>query len=87
MNWYDKKDSVNERIFPKTKISKSKCKSWIKFVYCATKLDLKNAAGVAKLDFTKKIDFANLKSDVNKLDMINLKMYQMILNQWIWKVR
>ena len=35
----------------------------------ATKADLKNATGIDKLDFAKKTDFANLKSNVDKLDI------------------
>ena len=31
-SWIDKKDSINELIFSKTKIFRSKCKSWIRFV-------------------------------------------------------
>ena len=33
----------------------------------------KNATGVDTLDFTKKTDLANLKSDVDNLDIDNLK--------------
>ena len=39
----------------------------------ATKPDLKNAADVDTSGFAKKIDFANLKSDVDKLDIDKLK--------------
>ena len=39
----------------------------------ATKTDLKNAAGVDTSSFAKKIDLANLKSDVDKLDIDELK--------------
>ena len=39
----------------------------------ATKADLKNATGVAKSKFAKKVHLANLKSDVNKLDIDKLK--------------
>ena len=39
----------------------------------ATKADLKNATGVDTSDFAKKTDLANLKSDVNKLDIDKLK--------------
>ena len=35
----------------------------------ATKADLKNAAGVDTSKFAKKVDLANLKSDVDKLDI------------------
>ena len=39
----------------------------------ATKTDLKNATGFDTLSFAKKIDLANLKSDVDKLDIDGLK--------------
>ena len=39
----------------------------------ATKADLKNAIGVDTSDFVKKTDFANLKSDGDKLDIGTLK--------------
>ena len=42
----------------------------------ATKGDLKNATGIDKLDFAKKTDFANLKSNVDKLDIDKLKNVQ-----------
>ena len=38
-----------------------------------TKADFKNAAGVDTSDFAKKTDLANLKADVNKLEMDKLK--------------
>ena len=38
----------------------------------ATKTDLKNAAGVATFAFAKKTDLANLKSDVDKLNVDEL---------------
>ena len=39
----------------------------------ATKTDLKNAAGVDTSKFAKKVDLANLKSNVDKLDIDKLK--------------
>ena len=39
----------------------------------ATKADLKNAIGVDTSDCAKKTDLANLKSDVDKLDLDKLK--------------
>ena len=36
----------------------------------AAKVDLKNIAGVDTWDFAKKIDLANLKSEVDKLDTL-----------------
>ena len=44
----------------------------------ATKTDLKNATKFDTSDFAKKIDLAHLKSDVDKLDIDELKMYQVI---------
>ena len=39
----------------------------------ATKLDLKNVTGIDTLDFAKKAYLANLKRDVDKLDIDKLK--------------
>ena len=39
----------------------------------ATKADLKNSTGVDTSDVAKKTDLANLKSDVDKLDIDKLK--------------
>ena len=39
----------------------------------ATKTDLKNATGVDTSKFAEKVDLANLKSDVDKLDIDKLK--------------
>ena len=39
----------------------------------ATKADLKNATGVDTLKFVEKVELANLKSDLNKLDIDKLK--------------
>ena len=39
----------------------------------ATKTDLKNATGVDTLSFTKRVDLANLRSHVDKLDIDKLK--------------
>ena len=39
----------------------------------ATKADAKNATGVDTSDFAKETDLANLKSDVDKLDIDKLK--------------
>ena len=36
--------------------------------------DLKNATGVDKLKYPKKVDLANLKSDVDKLDINKFKI-------------
>ena len=42
----------------------------------ATKSDLKNAAGFDASYFAKTADLAGLKSDVDKLDIDKLKIYQ-----------
>ena len=39
----------------------------------ATKMDLKNAAGIDTSSFAKKFDLAKLKSNVDKLDVDKLK--------------
>ena len=39
----------------------------------ATKADLKNATGVDASKFAKKVDLANLKSNVDELDIDKLK--------------
>ena len=39
----------------------------------ATKTDLKNATGIDTSSFAKKVDLANLKSNVDKLDIDKLK--------------
>ena len=39
----------------------------------ATKADLKNASGVDKSKFAKKVDSANLKSDADNLGNLNSK--------------
>ena len=49
-----------------------------------TKEDLKNATGVDTSDFAKKTDLDNLNTDVDKSDIINLKMYQVIWSIWKW---
>ena len=52
----------------------------------ATKADLKNATGVDTSDFAKKTDLANLKSDVDKLDIDKLKNVPSSLNNLKSKV-
>ena len=52
----------------------------------ATKADLKNATGVDKSKFAKKIDLASLKSDVDKLDIVKLAKVPTGLNSFKSKV-
>ena len=71
-SWIDKKDSINERIFSRTEIF-SKSESWIRLSNHAAKADLKNEIGTHTSSFAKKVGLANLKSDVDKLDIDNFK--------------
>ena len=59
--------------FPKPKSIKENVKVELDLSNYATKADLKNATGVDTSGFAKKTDSANLKSDVNKLDIDKLK--------------
>ena len=59
--------------FPKPKSLVANMKVELDFSNYATKPDLKNAAGVDTSHFAKKTDVANLKSDVDKLDIGKLK--------------
>ena len=52
----------------------------------ATKADSKNATGINAFDFAKKADLANLKSDVDKLDIDKLKNVPTNLSDLISKV-
>ena len=54
---------------------RSKCKITLElhFSNYATKADLKNATGTDTSDFAKNIDLANLKSDVDNIDIDKLK--------------
>ena len=61
------------QFFPKPKYSGANVKVELDLSNYARKADLKNATGVDTLDFAKKIDLANLKSDVDKLDDDKLK--------------
>ena len=58
-SWIDKKDSINELIFSRTEIFRRDSEIWIR-----TKADLKNATDVDLSKFAKKVDIANLKSNV-----------------------
>ena len=59
--------------FPQLKSSGERVKSEIDLSNYATKADLKNATGVGTSKFAKKVDLANLKSDVDKVDIDKLK--------------
>ena len=59
--------------FPKPKSLGERVKVELDLSNYATKSDIKNAAGVDTLKFAKKVDLANLKSSVGKLDIDKLK--------------
>ena len=59
--------------FPKPKSVVKNVKVELDLSNYTTKADLKNATAVDTSKFTKKVDFANLKSDVDKLDNDKLK--------------
>ena len=79
-SWIDKKrHSINRWIF--SNISNSlgtNVKVEADLSNYATKIDLKNATGVNISSFAKKIYLANLISDVNNLDIDQLKEYQVV---------
>ena len=59
--------------FPEPKSLRGRVKVVLDLSNYETKTDLKNAAGVDTSKFAKKIDLANLKSNVDKLDIDKLK--------------
>ena len=59
--------------FPEPKSLGGKVKVELDLSNYATKTDLKNATGIDTSSFAKKVDLANLKSDVNELDIDKLK--------------
>ena len=59
--------------FLKTKVLGANVKVELDLSNYVTKVDLKNATGDDTLDYTKKTDLANLKSDVDKLDIDKLE--------------
>ena len=59
--------------FPEPKSSGGIMKIELGLSNYATKADLKNARGVDASKFAKKVDLANLKFDVDKLDIDELK--------------
>ena len=69
-----KKDIVHMgEFFPKRNFLGANVKVDLDLSNYVTKADLKNATGVDASDFDKKTDLANLKSDVDKLNIDKLK--------------
>ena len=59
--------------FPKPKSLGANIKVELDLSNYVTKADLKNATGVNTFNFAKKTELANLKSDVDKLDIDKFK--------------
>ena len=59
--------------FPEPKSLERRVKVELDSSNYAAKTDLKNVTGVDMSKFAKKVDSANLKSDVDKLDIDKLK--------------
>ena len=59
--------------FPELKSSGRRVKVELDLSNYATKTDLQNATGVDTSKFAKKVDLANLKSNVDNLDIDKLK--------------
>ena len=60
------------------KSSRGKIKVELDLSNYATKADLKNATGVDTSKFANKVDSANVKSNVDRLDSDKLKIYQVV---------
>ena len=66
--------------FPKPKSLRANVKVELDLSNCATKVDLKNTAGVDTSKFAKKVYLANLKYEVDKLDIDKLEKVPTGLN-------
>ena len=77
--WIDKKDIVEmDEYFPESKFLGGRVKIELEFSNYVTKSDFKNATEIDTSSLAKKVDLANLNSDVDKLDIDKLKMFQLI---------
>ena len=72
--------------FPEPKSLGGKVKVELHLSNYVTKADIKNATGVDASKFAKKVDLANLKSNVDKLDIDKLKNVQTNLSNLKSKV-
>ena len=83
----DKKDIVRmSEYFPELKLLGRTVKVELDLSNYATKTDLKNATGVDIPSFAEKTDLDNLKPDVGKLDVDNLKNISTNWSNWESKV-
>ena len=72
--------------FPEPKFSEGRVKVELDLSNSATKANLKNATGVDKSKFAKRVDLTSLKSNVDKLDIDILKNVPTYLNNLKSKV-
>ena len=82
----NKKTVKISEYFPETKSSGKKVKVELDLSNYATKTNLKNATGVDTWNFSKKLDLANLKSNIEKLHIDQLKNVPANLNNLKSKV-
>ena len=68
--------------FPEPKSSGGKVKVELDLSNYATKADLKNATGVDTSKFAEKVNLANLKSNVDKLDTDKIKKRTKLFKQF-----
>ena len=66
--------------FPELKSIRARAKVKLDLSNSATKLDFKDATGVVTSKFGKKVDLANLKFNLGKLDIDKLKAVSFNLN-------
>ena len=71
------------KFFPEPKSSGGRLKFELDLSHYATKADLKNATGADTSKFAKTVDLANLKSNVDKLDIDKLIPVPVYLSNFI----
>ena len=72
--------------FPKRESLGIKVKVELDLSNYVTKSGLKDATGIDTSNFTKKVDLASLKSEVDRLDIVTLEKVQIGLNSLKSKV-
>ena len=75
-----KKENINKGIFSEPKSLGGKEKAELDLSNYARKRDLKNAVELDTLSFAKKVNLANLKLNIDKLDTDKLKNFPTNLN-------
>ena len=82
-SWIDKKDYIWVSICQNWNHQEEECKLNYICLIMQQKADLKNATGCDTSKFAKKVDLANIKSNVHKLYINKLK--NVPTNKAIWK--